>query len=277
MYFNRKIALTAALLCAAGSAPAMAQDAFQGPYISVFGGGTLTADDGEDRLEFDTDRDGVFDDQVNTSTGGNAFSPGFCNSAATGTSPVCAGDGNDLEYGARVGFDVRPGGGAFVLGALVEVGRTELADSTSGFSTTPASYTITREMDYAVSARARAGVVLGEHLLAYATGGVSYADIDQTFTTSNGANSFTEINDDKMRLGWQAGGGAEFALTESFSIGTEYLYSNYGDGKYAVEVGPGTAGSTNPFLLVDPTGTDLRSSNDAFRSHSFRLTGTFRF
>ncbi|MCL6249488.1 outer membrane beta-barrel protein [Altererythrobacter sp. KTW20L] len=276
MKFNTKLAVSAALLCAAGSAPAMAQDAFTGPYVSVFGGGTKADDRTGDRLEFDTNRDGVFNDNVNTVGGANAFSPGFCDSDVDGNAPPCNKDGKDWEYGARIGYDMRPGGMA-LIGTVLEVSRTELADSTTGFSTTPASYTVTREMDYAVSARARFGWVFGETVLAYATGGVSYADIDQTFTTTNGANSFTEVNDDKMRWGWQAGGGMEFALTPALSLGAEYLYSDYGDGDYYVEVGPGTAGATNPFLVVDPTGTDLRSSNGAFRTHSLRATATLRF
>ncbi len=276
MNYNRKIAVSAALLCAAGSVPALAQDAFTGPYVSVFGGGTKADDNADDRLAFDTDQDGFFNDQVNTATGANAFSPGFCDSSVAGNAPPCGTDSKELEYGARIGYDMRPGGMA-LIGTVLEVSRSELSDSTTGFSTTPASYTITREMDYAVSARARIGAVFGESVLAYATGGVSYAAIEQTFTTTNTLNSFNEVNNDDMRWGWQAGGGAEFALTSALSIGAEYLYSDYGDGDYYVEVGRGTAGLTNPFLLVNPTGTDLRSSNDHLRTHSLRASATLRF
>lgn len=280
MTFNRKTAIAATLLAATIATPTYAQDAgqtFTGPYISVFGGATMTGDSADDGLVFDTDRDGDFDDTVFTSTGGNAFSPGFCNDRANGPTPPCTNDGRDVEYGVRVGLDGRPGGGAFLAGVMVEAGRTELSDATTGFSTTPASYTVTKEMDYAISARGRLGIVAGDSALFYGTGGISYAKIDQTFTTTNTANSFTQVNDGEMAWGYQAGGGVEVALSRGLSLGMEYLYSQYKDDDYYVEVGPGTAGPTNPFLLDDPTGTDLTTSSDKLRTHSLRVTGTLRF
>ena len=78
--------------------PAMAQDSgstardrsqdFNGPYVSVGGGATLQGSDRGETLVFDTDRDGSYGDQVTTSTGADAFSPGFCNGAATGTARI---------------------------------------------------------------------------------------------------------------------------------------------------------------------------------------------
>lgn len=274
---NRQIAAAAALLCTCAATPALAQETFQGPYVSVYGGLSMVGDGPTDVLFFDTDGDGDFDDTVRTTTGANAFSPGFCTGAALSATGPCTSDPQEEEYGVRVGLDGRPGGGMFLAGVMVEVGKSDMSNSTSGFSTTPASYIITRRMDYAVSARGRVGAVLGDRLLAYGTGGVSYAKIDQIFYTTNTANSFTEVNDDKMRLGYQVGGGLEAAITPNFTFGLEYLRSVYDDDGYYVEVGPGTAPATNPFLLGNPAGTDLRASNDKLRMHSLRLTGSFRF
>lgn len=277
MTTNRMLLAGSALAFATLAIPAHAQDAFQGPYVAVFGGLSSPNDRNTDTLVFDTDRDGDYDDDVNTGTGDNAFSPGFCDGPVDGNAPPCGNDGVDAEYGARLGLDMRPGGGPFLVGGLVEVSRAEFTDGTTGFSTTPASYTVARSMDYALSARARAGLVLDESVLLYGTGGVSWAKIDNAFTTTNSANSFTETGDDKMRWGYQYGGGAEFALTDSFTLGMEYMRSSYKDRAYNVEVGPGTAPATNPFLLDDPTGTDLAPSSNRLRAESLRLVAGLRF
>jgi len=260
------------------SAPAAAQEAFNGPYIVASAGVSFQSDSDDDTLLFDTDGDGVFDDQVNTTAPADAFGPGFCNGTAQGTAPGdgCVDDETKVSYAGRVGYDFRSPGSNVVFGGLFEVSAEDGSDATSGFSTTPASYTLTRDIDYALSLRARAGFVMGERALVYATGGASYARINHTFDTSNGANTFTSVDDDKMQWGYQAGGGVEFMLTDALSLGVEYLYHNYQDDDYYVAVGQGTADPlVNPFLLVSG-GTDISSSNN-FDFHTIRATVGFHF
>ena len=62
----------------------------------------------EQIVVFDTARDGVFDDTVRTGAGANAFSPGFCEGAATGPSPGSGwrtGDGS-IKLSVREGYDL---------------------------------------------------------------------------------------------------------------------------------------------------------------------------
>lgn len=275
-----------ALAVAAAASPALAQDAgtggydrdshFDGPYVSAFGGWSTQSNDGGDTLVFDNDRDGNNDNTVSTAAGDNAFSPGFCNGEARGATPAsgCAGDKDGATYGARIGYDKRMSN--FVVGGLVEFAKSDAKDGTSGFSTTPASYGIVRKLDYAVSARARAGYTPGGGALFYVTGGGSYAKLNHRFFTTNSVNSFDEQRDGKMVWGWQAGGGGEVMLTDNVSLGLEYLYNRYRDNKYSVEVGPGTAAATNPFLIPSG-GTNLRFSDRNFDFHSLRATVGFQF
>src|SRR3546814_18627931 len=105
---------------------------------------------------FYTDRDGTYGDPVNTAGGTDAFSPGFCNGAATGTANAgCRNDKDGAEYFGRLGYDKRMGN--FVLGAVIEGGRSEARDSVSGFATTPASSTMSREAAYQENGRLPAG------------------------------------------------------------------------------------------------------------------------
>ncbi|MGB5778586.1 MAG: outer membrane beta-barrel protein, partial [Allopontixanthobacter sediminis] len=223
---------------AVGAMPAAAQDTspvyFDGIYIGGAGGYDIQSNDGGDTLVFDTDQNGVYGDSVNTTTGANAFSPGFCNGRAIGSTAAagCTSDEDDWAYAARIGADTRMGGGPVVVGVLLEGSRSNAVDYSTGFSTTPASYTTIRELDYAISARGRLGFSPGDGRgLFYLTGGASYAKIDHEFETTNGANSFTLNDDNDMVWGWQAGAGAELMLTQNIGIGLEYLYSRYDDDK----------------------------------------------
>ncbi|PHR16420.1 MAG: hypothetical protein COA41_15180 [Sphingopyxis sp.] len=278
MSFKKCALVGATMLTAIVAVPASAQDVenteFDGMYIGgSFGLGAQTNDVNES-IRFDSDRNGSFDNTVSTVTGANAFSPGFCNGAAKSNVPAagCQNDKDDLDYYIRAGADKQYGN--LVIGFMVDAGRSDSTDSVTGFSTTPASYTFTRQLDYAIGARGRVGYTPGG-VLFYATSGISYAKIDNSFTTTNGANSFTD-NGKTESFGWTGGAGAEAKVTDNITMGLEYLFTRYNDDDYVVNVGPGTAGATNPFLLASG-GTDMKRSDPNFDLHSIRLTAAFRF
>lgn len=272
----------AALLAGAAASPVLAQNSgfdrdshFDGPYVQVFGGVAAQPSDKRDTVVFDTNGDDDYADTVTTATGTNAFI-GFCDGRATSTDRTtgCANDKDRKEYGGRIGFDKRMGN--IVVGLLVEGTGNDIVDGTSGFSDTPASYTLTRGLDYSVAGRARLGFTPNGGALFYATGGIGYARLTHDFTTTNGVNSFTENNDDKMVLGYQLGGGAEIMVTDNLSLGLEYLFNRYKDDKYFVQAGAGTAGAANPFV-VSGGQVRMQPSSENFTYSSFRATLGFRF
>jgi outer membrane immunogenic protein len=260
------------------AAPAFAQsedEQWEGPYIGgSIGLGAQTDDNGEG-VVFDTNLDGSYGDTVRTTTGANAFSPGFCGGAANGRTPTdgCRSDKDGLEYNIRAGYDVQQG--HIVYGFLLEGGKSKSRDSVTAYSTTPASYTFTRELDYSLGARARVGYA-ARGALFYATGGAAYGKIDNSFATTNTANSFSD-NGKTNSWGYSAGGGTEVKIAKNFSLGLEYLYTNYVDDKYVVSVGPGTAPATNPFRIVNANGTNMRRDDSDFDMHNIRLTAAIRF
>ncbi|MDO7842583.1 outer membrane protein [Sphingomonas immobilis] len=267
--------------------PAMAQETIEKHFDGFYAGGTIGFDaqpnDVGSTILFDRNLDGTFGDTVATATGANAFAPsaaqpgaGFCNGAATSTGRLtgCTNDKDNISYSARVGFDKQYG--HFVIGALGEFGKSQVRDSVSAFSTTPANYVMSRKVDFNANLRLRAGYAFDKTLF-YATGGGAYARINSSFTTTNAANSFTARGDNGA-WGLVGGGGIEQKISKHFSIGLEYLYNQYQDGDYRVRVGAGTAPATNPFILPpNTTGTDFRRSDDKFRWHSVRATAQFRF
>ncbi len=277
MKFSHILMIGAASLASIAT-PAFAQsedEQWEGAYIGGSFGLGAQSNDRSENVVFDTNLDGSFDNNVNTVLGANAFSPGFCGGAATGNSVAggCRGDKDGYDYNIRAGYDMQSGN--IVYGFVLEGGKNESRDSVTAFSTTPAAYTFTRQLDYSVQARARVGYA-ARGALFYATGGAAYAKIKNSFSTTNGANSFTD-NGNSNSWGYSYGGGTEVKVARNFSIGVEYLYTNFVDDDYVVSVGRGTAAATNPFLLVNPQGTDMRRGDSDFDTHSIRLTAAFRF
>jgi outer membrane immunogenic protein len=254
---------------------------FEGIYVGgAVGFDTQPSDVGE-TIQFDKNLDGLFGDPVRTAAGANAFSPGFCNGRGLAPTPGgqrCFNDRDDVAYSGRVGidtqYDTRFGG--VVVGVVGEFGKTLVNDAVTAYSTTPASYTFYREVDWEAAVRGRAGIAVGDGLF-YGTYGVGYAKIDHQFFTTNAQNAFAE-REDKGRWGINAGGGVEKRIGRNLSIGLEYMFHWYDDGDYRVRATQGSAAATNPFVLAPNTGgTDFRRNYDVFRWHSLRGTVGFRF
>jgi outer membrane immunogenic protein len=266
--------IAAVLLC--GSTATIAAD-WSGFHIGGYLGSVMDPDDGGGSILFDTNLDGDFGDTVNTAAGANAFSPGFCDGAANDRTPATDCDDNTggAEFGLRVGYDWQIDN--FVYGVVGEYGYSDARDAVAAFSTTPAFYTMLRKVDDVFALRARAGLVFGDddRNLVYATGGYTQASIENFFETSNGVNTFVTSGDSDAD-GFQIGLGYERMLGERFSVGLEYLHTRLDDDEARVRA-QGPAPATNPFIRVNPSGTDFRRSDDELDLDSVRLTAGFRF
>jgi outer membrane immunogenic protein len=237
--------------------------------------GAATLRDGSNNtVVFDKTLDGVFTDTILTAGGANAFSPGFCTGVSASTVPGggCTQETRGLDLSGRVGYDWQMG--RFVIGALGEVGTADLTDSLTAFSTTPASYTFTRELEWIGTVGLRAGIA-GDRWLVYAGGGVAWAGLDQTFTTSNTVNTFVRTAEDKA-WGYQAGGGIDLRVHERLTVGAVYSYTSLMDEDLFTVRAQGPAPATNPFILINPAGTDMQRA-DRMQWHSLRGVLSLRF
>lgn len=266
----------AALIAGALGAPAAAQTG--GEWSGVYAGGRIgyafQPQDDNETILFDTDLNGTFDNQVTTAAGANAFSPGFCGGSALGTGPGggCEDDEDGIDFAVHAGVDGQFG--SFVLGGVVDYGRADIRDSVSAFSTTPASYTMTRRLRDNASLRARAGVAMGRTLV-YGTGGLAWGKIRNRFETSNTVNTFTNSGNDEA-WGYRVGGGVEQKMGTGFSVGLQYLYTSLKDDEFRVRAA-GPAPATNPFIRTNAQGTDFARSGERFTNHSVALTASLRF
>lgn len=277
----RNIIGVAACAAAAFAVPAAAQDSDRAPFDGVYVGGSLGLDmqssDRDSTILFDRNLDGSYNDTVLTGAGANAFSPGFCGGAANtaNASAGCRSDRDAVGYSGRIGWDKQMG--ALVVGVVGEFGTSNITDSTSGFSTTPANYVFTRKVDWEGSVRGRAGFAANNTLF-YGAFGPSYVKLDNSFSSSQSTNTFTGSGRSK-EWGITGGGGIEQKIGRNFSIGVEYLYHQYNDDRYRVRVagGPANTPFTNTTNGGNALGTDLRRSDDRFRWHSARVTAAYHF
>ena len=268
------------ILLAGVAAPALAQSApdWSGPYVGVYGGGIGNKDKEDETLLFDRNLDGVFDETVTTSGGGDAFAPGFCDSGARTpeTAGGCQGENGGVEGSIRAGYDWQFGN--IVAGVVAEWSAVDVSDTVTGFSTTPANYVFTRDLNDMAAVRARLGYAAGPALM-YVTGGAAYGGVENSFRTTNTANSFVVQKDEDDADGWQAGAGIEWRLAPNLSVTGEYLYTSLSTGDYVVRAGNnGSTAATNPFILAPNTaGTDIIRSNDEMELHAFRIGMNVRF
>lgn len=269
--------LASAALALAAPLPALAQSAdWTGLYFGGRLGYSTQPNDSNETVLFDTDLDGTFGDTVNTSAGADAFSTGFCGGAASTATATNCNDRDGTEWAVHAGYDLQFGS-SFVVGVVGEYGRSTIIDSVSGFSTTPAFYTLTRRLRDTAAIRARAGFTLGRTLI-YGTGGIAYGKVRNSFRTSNGVNTFTQTGDREDLWGYRAGGGVEQWISDNFSIGAQYLYTSLkDDSDFTVRAGGDNVPVSNPFILGNPDGTDFRRSSNRFNSHNLSVVASFRF
>lgn len=261
------------VLLALSASPALAQQ-WTGGYISAHIGFSKIPEGSDNTVVFDRDLNGEFDDTIVTAAGANAFSPGFCVGAASSAVPSggCTQDDSGMDFGGRAGYDWQMGSLAF--GLLADVAAVDHTDSLTAFSTTPAFYTFTREINWVGALRARAGFG-GERFLVYGTGGPAWADLDRSFASSNTVNTFVE-SDEGMSWGYQLGGGVDFKFNGRWTATGEYLWTNIMDeDRYTVRA-QGPAPATNPFILGNANGADLRRE-DALKFGAFRFSLGYRF
>ena len=268
-------ALGAMAVLAATAQAQGAAGSWTGSYVALSAGSSRVSD-ARGGLTFDTNADGAYGDTVQTFTGANYFSPGFCRGTALGQTPAagCEKDRHKGGIGIRAGYDWQTG--RWVYGAVVDVSSLKLHDSVSAFSSAPDAYTFSRDLKTLTAVRGRIG--WGEHKwLVYATAGFASADIDRAFATTNALNSFTALHTNTAN-GGQLGAGAEWRFSRNWTVGVEYLNTSLRDhGPVVLAQGSANTFASNAFLTQSPEGTAMRRSDGRFRFDTVSVTVTYRF
>jgi outer membrane immunogenic protein len=96
---------------------------------------------------------------------------------------------------------------------------------------------VTKDLRWFSTVRGRLGVSF-DRLLIYGTGGLAVGRLKSSTSVSFGTDQFflpgfTFVGSDTLtRIGWAAGVGAEWAITDNWSVKAEYLHLDFGSFSY---------------------------------------------
>jgi outer membrane immunogenic protein len=171
--------------------------------------------------------------------------------------------------------------GAFVLGVETDFDGTSLSKT---FNSTGVPFTgagvpafllgdtlsvhAKASLDWLGSTRGRVGWATWDNrLLIYGTGGVAYGGGSANFSAFDATQGlFLNGNPSSSRVGWVAGGGVEYALTNNWTIRGEYLYYNLGKSTF----------TTAPAVLAGFTGVFANGQFD-YRAQAVRAAVNSKF
>ncbi len=142
-----------------------------------------------------------------------------------------------LTGGGQVGYNTQSG--KIIVGAESDFsfGGSSSGNKVDAFATFGGiSYASTQEVrseiDWFGSVRVRLGIAPVDRLLIFATAGLAYAQVSNSFYNATypslfGSQPFGQSSS-KTNVGWVAGAGVEYALTNNLSIRGEAMYFDLG-------------------------------------------------
>jgi len=112
-----------------------------------------------------------------------------------------------------------------------------------------AQATMSANLDWIASARARLGYLITPDIMAYATGGAAWARIDYGAVSVNPGTLYSAAtNSSSTQPGYTAGGGVEWMMTDNWSVRAEYLYYRFKADPNVVAQAPGIPANPSNFV-----------------------------
>jgi outer membrane immunogenic protein len=199
---------------------------------------------------------------------------------AGATSNIPVGKANGFIGGGQVGYNFQYS--SFVYGIEADIqglsgrssGTTATAVGIAGFAATAnTSLQATDSVRWLGTVRGRLGYTVTPSLLLYGTGGLAYGGADSsvaigqqlTGPEATGATGpyGSAVSISSTRIGWTAGGGAEWLFSRNWTAKLEYLHYDLGSASYSGSM-------TNRAVGVAPVGTPLYTVATAY---STKFTG----
>jgi outer membrane immunogenic protein len=189
-----------------------------GLYVGAYGGGEIT------RTSYDTALSAPF-------AGLSHLTPAdIAGVDAAGSQSISRGG---FTAGAEAGYNYQIG--MFVLGVETDVGGVtgDTRSVRSGFITGgtgvffPSLVSQNADNGLFGTVRGRLGIAF-DRVLIYGTGGFAYTSGSYSFRYFDGLTPATGFSSANVNVGWTAGGGLEYSLTDNVSVKGEFLYTQFG-------------------------------------------------
>ena len=169
--------------------------------------------------------------------------------------------------GVHVGYDYQINN--FIVGAVADINYID-ANAVSTYSLGTDTFGVSSDINFVGTVRAKAGIA-ADRFAVYATGGLAYADTEVNFfapgtLTGNLAGFTPTVDSDSDDVGYAVGAGVDYLVTQNFSLGLEYLYTDLGETDTTVTYTNGTSAQTF-----------TATSNDDLDFHTVWAKASFRF
>ncbi|MBN8941125.1 MAG: porin family protein [Rhizobiales bacterium] len=131
--------------------------------------------------------------------------------------------------GGQVGANVQFGSLVFGLESDLSFSTLDSGAGASGRILNGQAYrsAYRQKLDWFGTLRARLGITTTDRLMVYLTGGVAYGQVAASSSLALPTVAY-EGSDDTLRVGWAAGAGIEYALSQALSARLEYLHYTLG-------------------------------------------------
>lgn len=200
-----------------------------------------------------------------------------CTSIAPGAASPCVGNtftpprATGEEYGIQAGYNWQVANWVFGLEADInKLGVHGSSQQFPGIDPGKGPDLASSRYDWLGTARGRVGVTSGPALF-YATGGLAYGQVYHEYLQGFATPNNPSFRMSENRVGWTVGGGAEFAVSQHWSVKAEYLYVNLGNSHLDISgVLFGGNGGT-----ASPVGTSFQHFNNNL--NIVRLGANYRF
>lgn len=151
---------------------------------------------------------------------------GDLSSKVSGGGGSIKGTDKGFTIGGTTGYNWQCDGG--LLGIETDISYFNADNNWSASCCGGLSESLDSEINWFGTLRARVGIVGDQNFLIFGTGGLAYGGIDHSFNFQGGEiGSFSQSNSD-TEIGWTAGGGIEYLLSEHWSFRADALYVDFG-------------------------------------------------
>ena len=195
---------------------------------------------------------------------GGAIGGGQHREKVTNTSPGAPAEGltfkdtdNNFTFGGYVGYNFQRCCSPLVFGIEADFNylnskprASDVEPQIVGFPVETTN--LESKIDWFGTLRGRAGFVVHDHVLLYATAGLAYARVEHTLSDDcvgcgdpinpQNLGTFLQSNS-KTKVGWTIGGGGEMLHDEHWVLRAEALYVDLGSESHSYD-GPGIASSS---------------------------------
>lgn len=147
-------------------------------------------------------------------------------------------DRTSFTGGGQIGYNYQVGKWVWGVEADINYGGEGQTDNVNRPFAAPLVgsfvHGVSERLDWFGTLRGRLGFTPADRVLLYATGGLAYGRVSSSSNLLATADGDTYIGSaSSTRVGWTAGGGAEWALSNNWTVKAEYLYVDLGSFSYS--------------------------------------------